>query len=128
MKCTIREDEMQKIRHFLKVEDSELKSVDAEENIKELVVARLTKVIGINFSYNYDSMYFHLFSNVVGEAVGRMFDLKMTIGNPLVRFFKYNGVNLVDHAVEVLNQKKVDEAFLDLYNFTEDFKKFVPQF
>lgn len=115
------------VKKYLKLEEFELKSVEIIENIKELCVARLCREIGITFRYDYKSEYFRLFSNVVGEAVCRVLDIKVTVGSPVVRLVRYNGVNLVDKACELLKTESLEEAFVDLYNITEEFKKIVPK-
>ena len=103
----IKEEDLNKIKQYLKVEDKELSTNDAVDNVKELVIARLCKVIGITFAYNYRSKYFRLFANVVGEAICRMFDIRLVVGEPMVRLVRYNHINLVDKALEILRNRSV---------------------
>lgn len=112
---------------YLGLEGYKLTSQDLVENIKELCVARLCRAIGIDFNYDYRHDYFMLFSNVVGEAVCRSLGIGLIVGSPVVRLIRYNGVNLVDKAYEILNRFDIEEAFLDLYQFIEDYRDIVPK-
>lgn len=116
------------VRRFLRLNNLVLTSKTQVENIKELCVARLCNAIGIDFKYDYNCEYFRLFANVVGEAVCRVLNINLVVGCPEVRFIRYNHINLVDRACEILKSCEIEEAFLDLYNFIEDSKKFVPKF
>lgn len=116
------------IRRFLRLENMSLKSDSVPENVKELCVARLSRVIGITFAYDYKNEYFRLFSNIVGEAVCRHLGIKLTVGSPVVRLFRYNGINLVEKAKDILDRFELEEAFLELYEFVEGYREIVPKF
>ena len=113
---------LNKIINFLKIKFPELTDVDVKENIKELCVAKLCEVIGVRCKYNYKSEFFNFFSDVVGEALCRKLTISIQIADDKYRLFKYDGVNLIDRALNILNSFEIDEAFLEIFEFLDKFK------
>lgn len=113
---------LNKIINFLKIKFPELTDVDVKENIKELCVAKLCGVIGVKCKYNYKSEFFDFFSDIVGEAVCRKLLIPIQMAEDKYRLIKYDGVNLVDKTLNLLNEFETDEAFLEIFEFLDNFK------
>lgn len=116
------------IKEYLHLKDFVPTSDIDVERVKEVVVAKLCHELGILIPYNYNARAFRLFSNVVGEAVCRILNIRLIVGHAYVRLFKYNGTNLVDRACEILTTRELDEAFIDIFNWLDSIKNYVPKF
>ncbi|MBO5954572.1 MAG: hypothetical protein J6Q13_01230 [Clostridia bacterium] len=122
-----KENIINKICEFFKLERPSLIGCSVEENIKELCVARLCKAIGINCSYNYKNDFFSFFSNIMGEALCEKLNFKIHVAGAEFRYVKYDHVNLVEEIKFYLDTKCVEEAFIDAFNFVDKFKYLIPQ-
>lgn len=107
---------------YLKIEQPVLHSLTLKEEIKELCVARLCKSIGIKCEYNYKSNFFEFFSNITAEALCNKLKIKIRIAPDHLRLFRYERVNLVDEVRKFLENDDIDEAFIDSFNFIDRFK------
>ena len=124
--CEIdRERVVEKVCAFLKLKKPTLKSSSTKENVKELCVVKLCNVIGLTGNFNYKSEFFDFFSSIMGEAICEKLSLKIHVANDELRFVKYEHVNLVLTVKEFLDEKIIDEAFLDAFNLVDKFKHLI---
>lgn len=90
--------------------------------IKQVCVAKLCKVVGIRSNYNYKSRFFDFFSGIVGQAVCDKLNLPVVVAPDKFRFIRYDGINFVKRATELLNNPDIEDAFIDLFNLIDDHK------
>ncbi len=111
-----------KVSEFLKIDLPKLESTTIEDNIKELCVAKLCATLGIKCKYNYKNEFFSIYSSIIGEAVSQILDLKLDIAPGKLKYIRYNGINFISHALELLKMEDLDEAFIDVFNLVDDHK------
>lgn len=111
------------IKQFLDMEDYEFISEEKDEQIQEICVAKLCDILGVEFAYNCQSGMFQIFSIVLSEAISQRLRLGVRFASDELRLVKYNGINFIDKAVELINNPDVDEAVLDIFNFVDEHKK-----
>lgn len=111
-----------KVKKFLEMEDYNFSRNEESEQIKEICVAKLCDVLGIECAYNYQNKMFQIFSSVMAEAVCQKLKISKHIANDSIRLIKYNGINFVEKAKHFLDMEDVDEATLDIFNFVDENK------
>ena len=117
------EENIEKIKKYLELEDYQFSTFEAVEQAKEICVAKLCEVLGIKYSYNYKGIMFQIFSSVMAEAVCNKLKINLKIADDNLRLVKYNGINFVDKARSFLDNEHIDEATLDIFNFVDKNKK-----
>ena len=120
-------DILEKVSSFLKLKQPILKSLTIKENIKELCVMKLCKVIGLSGNYNYQSEFFDFFSGLMGEAICERLSINIRIAPDELRLIKYEHINLVQTFKGFLNNASLEEAFLDAFNLADRFKYLIPK-
>lgn len=118
---------IESVRDFLRLKQPILKSLSIKENIKEMCVLKLCKVIGLNSNFNYQSEFFNFFSSIMGEAVCEQLSINIHIASDELRLIKYEHINLVQKVSEFLTAKSLEEAFLDAFNLADRFKYLIPK-
>lgn len=116
------DDNIEKFKNFLEMEKYHFSLEDENEKIKEMCVAKLCEVLGIEFAYNYKNQMFQIFSSVLAEAICQKLKIKKQIAEDRIRLFKYNGINFVERAKYLLDTEDVDEAILDIFNLVDNNK------
>ena len=130
---TIYDSEIDKVRiinkmcDFLRFEKPIIYSNTTKEIVKEICVARLCKAIGITGTYNYKSDFFNFFSNIMGEALCEILEIKIHIASDELRLVKYEHINLVEKVKYYLENESVEEAFLDAFELADKFKHLIPK-
>lgn len=118
---------LEKICNFLRIKNPTLKSVTLKDNIKELCVIKLCRVIGLAGNFNYKSDFFNFFSSIMGEAICEKLTIKIHIACDELRLVKYEHINLIQMVKEYLNNETLEEAFLDAFNLVDNFKHLIPK-
>lgn len=116
------EDNIKKIQEFLQLKRYNCSRIEEDEQIKEICVAKLCEILGIECEYNYQNQMFQIFSSILAQAICEKLKIKKTIASDSVRLFKYNGINFVEKAKMFLNSEDVDEAVLDIFNYVDEHK------
>ncbi len=116
------DENTEKVKKFLEMEGYNFSLNEENEQIKEICVAKLCDVLGIECAYNYQNQMFQIFSSVMAEAVCQKLNIKKHIAKDSIRLFKYNGINFVETAKKFLDEKEIDEATLDIFNFVDENK------
>lgn len=117
------ENNVNEIKQFLEISDFKFVSNEKVEQAKEMCVAKLCEVLGIEYAYNYKGIMFQIFSSVMAEAICQKLKINKIIASDSLRLFKYNGVNFIEKAKMFLETKDVEEATLDIFNFVDENKK-----
>lgn len=115
-----------KLCTFLKLNKPKITSETNNETIKELSVARLCKSVGIWCEYNYKSQFFEFFSTIMGQAIVEKLKIKLKIAGDEFRLFKYRHKNLIDEVKYFLDTEDIDEAFIDAFNFLDEYTYLIP--
>ena len=113
---------MNKLESFLNFSPSFFKSESLTERVKEMCVAKLCNEIGIRCEYNYKSGFFNFFSSIMGQAISEKLNLNLCLDDYNLRFVKFENVNLVKTASSILEDKCVNEAFIDVYELADKYK------
>ena len=116
------DNEAEKVKKFLGMEEYDFSLDDENEQLKEICVAKLCNVLGIEFAYNYKNEMFQIFSSVMAEAICQKLKIKKQIAEDRIRLIKYNGINFIEKAKYFLDTEDVDEATLDIFNFIDENK------
>ena len=119
------EDNIKKIQEFLQLKRYNCSRIEEDEQIKEICVAKLCEILGIECEYNYQNQMFQIFSSILAQAICEKLKIKKTIASDSVRLFKYNGINFVEKAKMFLNSEDVDEAVLDIFNYVDEHKNVI---
>jgi len=122
LKMQNNENMLRKACLFLEMDMPIFSSSSVEERIKELCVIKVCNCLGIKYVYNYNNRFLEFFSSVMGEALVDKLNLNISIAGPEIRFVKYNHVSLINEVQKYLNNADKNEAFIDAFNFLEDFK------
>lgn len=107
---------------FLEMDTPVLYSTVVEEKLKELCIIKVCKSIGIKCAHNYRNGFLDFFSSVMGEALAEKLGLNISVACPDIRFVKYNHINLITEVKLMLDNNNKDEAFIDAFNFLQNFK------
>lgn len=113
---------VEEVSKYLELKTSDVESITSSDIIKELCVKKLCEIVGIKCRYNYKTEFFNFFSSFVGEAVSLILKLGVRVAPDSLRLFKYNKINFVQRAVELLESEDKDEAIIDLFNLADDNK------
>ena len=116
-----------KVKNFLKIEMPTLTSVNLNDSIKELVVVRLCRVIGLTGKVNFKSEFFDFFSDIVGEAICEILNIKTHIASDCLRFCRFEHMNLIEEVKNYLENESVEESFLDAFELADKFKFLIPK-
>lgn len=119
---------LNKVCGFLDVKMPILSSMNLNDNIRELCVVKLCKVLGLKCAYNYKNNLLDFFSAIIAQAVAEKLSLRLNIAGANYRFVKYNHVNLIQEVKLMLDDNNLDESFVDIFNFLERFKSLVFKF
>lgn len=114
-----------KICDYLEIKQPKLHSNTAVEIVKELCVAKLCLAIGLTGKYNYKSDFFTFFSEIMGEAVCCKLSINLRIARDEIRLIKYEGVNLVEQAKNLLENELIEESVLDIFEMADKYKQIV---
>ena len=117
-----RDNIINKICDFLKMEKPQMFSLTLKDSIKELCVAKLCKTVGLTGTYHYKSDFFDFFSDIMGEALCEILTIKIRIACDELRLFKYEHINLIEEVKNLLLKESVEEAFLDAFELVDKFK------
>lgn len=115
------------ISSFLKLKNYQIQSKTTKMAIQELCVVKLCRVVGLTGYFNYQSEFFSLFSNVMGEAICNHLGIRICIACDELRLIKYERINLIDCVKEFLLNESLEEAFLDAFELMDKFKYIIPQ-
>lgn len=115
----------EKICHLFEMELPELESENVVQGIKELCVKKLCLVVGIKCACNFRNPYFNFFGCVMGQAVCNKLSLRYTIAPAGLRLVKYDGINFILRAEQYLNNPDIEEAFIDIFDLTDDHKNII---
>ncbi len=116
---------LNKVRAFLKIDLQELDADTIEGQVRELCARKLCWALGLRCKCNYHNEFFTMFSSIIGEAVSQILDLKLNIAPFELKFIRYNGLNFVTRARELLEKEDLDVAFIDIFNLIDDNKEFI---
>ena len=116
------EVKLNKACSFLKMDMPIFFSSSIEGRIKELCVCKVCASIGIKCPCNRNGGFLNFFSSVMGEAVCNKLNLDVSIACPELKIVKYDHFNLINEVEVFLENKNINEAFLDAFNFLERFK------
>ena len=108
-----------KVKNYLELENCKISSMEEVEQIKEMCVAKLCEVLGIDFVYNYKNKMFQIFSSVMAEAICQKLNIHKHIAPDDLRLIKYNGINFVEKAKSFIDAEDIEEATLDIFNFVD---------
>lgn len=122
MKCTEEDKIVAEVREFLGLKDYNLHSSNIEDSVMEMCVARMCQAIGVKCHYNQENRFFRFFSSFMGQAVSNKLNQKLKIAPDELRLFRYNGINFVLSAEQLLDSEDMDEAFIDAFNLADDNK------
>ena len=122
-----KENIVNKVCKFLRLDKPILVSNTLNDNVKELCVVRLCKCIGITRKCNYKSDFFNFFGNIMGEALCDKLNLKMHIADDNLRLIKYEHINLVDQTRIYLDYDDIEDTFLDAFDLVDKFKYLIPR-
>ena len=117
------ENNVKEIKQFLELNDFSFISKEETEQAKEMCVAKLCEVLGIEYAYNYKGVMFQIFSSVMAEAIYQKLKINKQIASDSLRLIKYNGINFIEKAKMFLESKDIEEATLDIFNFVDENKK-----
>lgn len=118
-------EDINKIKTFLEMEEYNCSLTEVEEQIKEICVAKLCEVLGIGCAYNYKNQMFQIFSSVMAEALCQKLKIQKHIASDNLRLIKYNGINFIEKAKQFLDNTDIEEAVLDIFNFVDENKKLI---
>lgn len=102
-----------------------LSSTTAEEGVKEICVAKLCETIGIRCCYNYKSLFFECFSEIMGQAVCDKLRINLIIARDELRLCRYEHLNFVENVRCYLETESIHEAFVDAFNFVDNHKNLI---
>lgn len=119
---------IQKVCKFMNMDRPFLFSKTIDETIKEICVAKLCKVLGIKCIYNYKNEFFSNFSMLVGEAVVRLLDIKITIAPCYLSCVKFDGINFIETVSEILQSTNIEKGIYDAFNFINKHKHLIPNY
>lgn len=119
------EDNIKKIQEFLQLKRYNCSRIEEDEQIKEICVAKLCEILGIECEYNYKNQMFQIFSSILAQAICEKLKIKKNIASDSIRLFKYNGINFIEKAKMFLNSEDVDEAVLDIFNYVDEHKNLI---
>ena len=119
------EDNIKKIQEFLQLKRYNCSRIEEDEQIKEICVAKLCEILGIECEYNYQNQMFQIFSSILAQAICEKLKIKKNIASDSIRLFKYNGINFIEKAKMFLNSEDVDEAVLDIFNYVDEHKNLI---
>ncbi len=116
---------IKKIEEFIGDISSSIESDNLTCIIKEMCVKKLCEVVGIKCGCNFKNPYFNFFGCVMGQALCNKLKIRLTIAPAGLRLIKYDGINFVSKAEEYLEGEDVDEAFIDVFDLTDDHKEII---
>ena len=61
----------------------------------------------------------------MGQALCNNLKLQLTIAPAGLRYIKYDGINFITKAEDYLNTEDIDEAFIDVFDLTDDHKEII---
>ena len=96
-------------------------SLTVTDRIREIVIAKLCKVINIRCQYNYKNEFFYFFASIVGDVLVNKMGYKVSVASASFKFFRYDGINLVESVTEIFKRDSLDSAFLSAYYFLDKF-------
>lgn len=116
--------EIAKVLDFLGLENHEsfLSGDGLDDLIKKLCVSKLCQVLGIRCAYSYKSPFFVFFSCLAADAIATKLNIKIGQAPCILRLIRYNNINLIEKAYEMLDDFDVDEYFIELFNLADKFK------
>lgn len=117
--------EEERVKIFLQMAEYKLWGKDIAEKIKNLCIAKICDVIGINCEKCYNSKVFQIYASILGEAVCVKLMTENHVLNEELRCVSFNGVNFVEKSTYFLNIFEVNEAILDIFNLVDDHKEFL---
>ncbi len=118
---------LEKVCNFLQIDMPRLSSQTVADGVREICVAKLCATLGIKCKYNYKNEFFSIYSSIIGEAVSQILNLKLDIAPFELKYVRYNGINFVNHACDLLKSEDLDEAFIDMFNLVDDHKDVLKQ-
>lgn len=95
------------------------------EKIKNICIAKMCEVIGVDFKLCLNSKLFQIFGSILGEAVCVRLMLDIHVANEKLRCAVLAGVNIVEQTLYYLKHFDVDEAVLDAFNYLDEHKTFL---
>ena len=110
---------LNKIKSYLGLNNYNLINVINVEQVKELCVAKLCAVLGVNCAHNCNNDLFEIFSCIMGEAVCELLHIHVHIAKEDLRLVRYSGINFIKKSYQILEMKEIDEAVLDIFIFIE---------
>ena len=116
---------LSKISDFVGCEYSNLVGQDLNDKIKEICVKRLCEVVGIKCGCNFRNPYFNFFGCVMGQAICNKLSIKQTVAPAGLRLIKYDGINFISKAEHFLLNPDIEEAFIDIFDLTDDHKDII---
>lgn len=119
------EEILKKLTQFINFNVSNFDNDNILDNIKELCVKKLCEVVGIKCGCNYKNPYFNFFGCVMGQALCNKLSIRLTIAPAGLRLIKYNGINFISKAEQYLDNPDIDEAFIDVFDLTDDHKNVI---
>ncbi len=93
-----------------------------KENVKEVCVVRLCKAMGIRCAYNSKNELFNFFSCIMGEVLVQKLGFEVRIDEFNLKFARFENVNLIHSASNMLENIDLDEAFINVFNLAAKFK------
>lgn len=104
---------------------SDLESDNIIDKIKEMCVKKLCSVVGIKCGCNFRNPYFNFFGCVMGQALCNKLNIVITVAPAGLRLIKYDGINFISRAEQFLENPDIDEAFIDVFDLTDDHKNII---
>ncbi len=110
------------ISNFLKIAPSLGPEKSFKEQIKEMCVKKLCIIVGISGKCPCKSLFFDFFFSIMGEALCNKFHINESIACDELRLIRFENVNLIREFETYLNEKEVDDAFLEGFRLADKFR------
>ncbi len=110
------------VANYLKIPATTNEGKSAKQQIKEMCVKKLCRVVGVTGKCNCGSVFFDFFSSIMGEALCKKLYLNEPIACDELRLVRYENVNLICEFESYLNSEDVDEAFLDGFFLADKYR------
>ncbi|MBR2970057.1 MAG: hypothetical protein IKC49_03280 [Clostridia bacterium] len=120
-----RDQILNKICSYLRLDRPILSSDEIHENIKEICVAKLCKTMGLKCPYNFRNGFFDNYSIITGEAVCEKLRINTHIASDNIRLIRYDSINFVRYVSDLFETEDIDEAIIDAFNFSQKYGQII---
>jgi len=120
-----RENIIEEVCSYLRLEKPTLSSDIIEENVREICVAKLCNTMGLKCPYNFKNDFFDNYSIITGQAICEHLHIRVHIANDNIRLVRYEKINFVQYVTDLFDTEEVDEAIVDAFNFSQKYNQII---